>query len=136
GFAHYAVKAGNPAYVYNFRYIADALRGRDKGVGHGGEIVYVFGLHGLSQTPRGAMLTSFATDKDKSVVALMQNYWANFAKTGDPNGNAQPQWPMSSDARPVTLVVDDMTKAVPDYRKNQLSVIYMGWAARTGNPEP
>jgi para-nitrobenzyl esterase len=136
GFAHYAAKAGDNAYVYHFRYIADALRKRDPGVGHGGEIIYVFGLHGFSQTPRGAMLTSFVTDKDKKMVGLVQDYWTNFAKRGDPNGADLPQWPTSSDAAPQTLVFDDQTQAVGDFRAKQLGMIYTGWAARSGDPFP
>ena len=136
GFAHYAAKAGNPAYVYNFRYIADALRSRQTGVGHGGEVVYVFGLGGLAKTPRGAVLASFASDKDKGVIALVQSYWTNFAKTGDPNGAGLPRWPMSPDTAPQTLVFDDQTQAVADFRAKQLGVIYLGWSERTGNPPP
>jgi len=136
GFAHYAAKSGKKAYVYHFRYIADALRKRDPGVGHGGEVFYVFGLHGFSQTPRGAMLASFVTDKDKQIIGLVQNYWTNFAKTGDPNGAGLPHWPTSSDTEPQTLVFDDQTKAVAGFRARQLDVIYMGWAARSGDPIP
>ncbi|HEY2068330.1 MAG TPA: carboxylesterase family protein [Rhizomicrobium sp.] len=131
-FAHYATKAGEPAYVYNFRYLADALRGREPGVGHGGELIYVFGLHGLMQNPLGARLASFATDKDKTIVALTQNYWTNFAKTGDPNGQGQPVWPKSSVSAPVTLVIDDKTSAVMGFRNAQLAVVYAHWLARTG----
>lgn len=136
GFAHYAAKTGEKAYVYHFRYIADQLRGRDPGVGHGGEVVYVFGLHGFSQTPRGAAVTSLVTEKDKSIISLVQNYWTNFAKTGDPNGAGLPQWPSSTDAAPQTMVFDDQSKAVAGFRAKQLGVIYMGWNARTGDPLP
>lgn len=136
GFAHYAAKTGEKAYVYHFRYIADALRKRDPGVGHGGEVFYVFGLHGFSQTPRGAMLASFVTDKDKQMIGLVQSYWTNFAKTGDPNGLNLPQWPTSSDAAPQTLVFDDQTRAVAGFRARQLGVIYMGWSARSSDPIP
>jgi len=136
GFVHYAAKAGDPGYVYNFRYIADALRGRSQGVGHGGELIYVWGLYGFSKDPVEGYLASYATDKDKSIAALMQTYWTNFAKTGDPNGADLPQWPQSTDAAPQTLVVDDSTKAISNFRKNTLAIIYMGWNARTGLPAP
>lgn len=136
GFARYAAKAGEKTYVYHFRYVADALRRRDTGVGHGGEVFYVFGLHGFSQTPRGAMLASFVTDKDKKMIGLVQNYWTNFAKTGDPNSAGLPQWPTTSSAAPQTMVFDDESKSVAGFRAKQLGVIYYGWNARSGDPIP
>jgi para-nitrobenzyl esterase len=135
-FAHYAARTGEPAYVYHFRYIADPLRGQQTGVPHGGEIVYVFGLHGFASTPRGKLLASYVTDKDKGVIAMMENYWSNFAKTGDPNGAGLPQWPQSSAAAPQTLVVDDQTKAVSGFRKNQLAIVYGVWTKRTAIAVP
>jgi para-nitrobenzyl esterase len=136
GFARYAVKAGNPGYVYNFRYIADQLRGKETGVGHGGEVVFVFGLNGLGKSPIGAKLVTHVTDKDRATVALMQGYWTNFAKTGNPNGAGLSQWPTTNDAKPMTLIVDDTTKAVSDFRAKQLTMMYIGWMQRSGDPMP
>ena len=136
GFAHYAAKAGDKAYVYHFRYLADQLRGRDPGVGHGGEVVYVFGLHGFSKTPSGAAAAAHVTPKDRSVIALVQNYWTNFAKSGDPNGADLPDWPSSTDSAPQTMVFDDESKAVAGFRAKQLGIIYYGWNARSGDPIP
>ncbi|HTQ12570.1 MAG TPA: carboxylesterase/lipase family protein [Rhizomicrobium sp.] len=135
-FADYVAKAGNSGYVYNFRYLADALRGRMPGVSHGGELIYVFGLHGLANTPLGARLASRATDKDKAVVAMVQSYWTNFARTGNPNGPGLPQWPQSSAASEQTLVIDDGTQAVSGYLAARLAVVYAGWYARTGLAAP
>jgi para-nitrobenzyl esterase len=135
-FAAYAAKTGEPAYVYHFRYLADVLRGRQEGVSHGGEIIYVFGLHGLANEPTTAMFADLASAKDKTIIALMQNYWTNFARTGDPNGQGQPHWPQSSAAAPETLVIDDKTEAVANFRKARLAVMYAAWAMRTGLPLP
>jgi para-nitrobenzyl esterase len=82
------------------------------------------------------MMSGFITAKDKTVVTQIQNYWTNFAKTGNPNDAGLAEWPTTSHDNPVTLVIDDVTKAVPDFRASQLGVIYAGWTARTGNPAP
>jgi para-nitrobenzyl esterase len=75
--------SGNTAYEYQFDR---ASPGREAlGAVHGAEVPYVFGALGAQ---------SGATDRD--VSAAMQEYWTNFAKTGNPNGIGQsrlPMWP-------------------------------------------
>jgi para-nitrobenzyl esterase len=34
-----------------------------------------------------------ATEVDWRLSEVMQQYWTNFAKTGDPNGAGLPKWP-------------------------------------------
>jgi para-nitrobenzyl esterase len=136
GLATFETKFGQPAYVYHFDYVYDALRMFSSGVGHGGEIPFVFGFTGLSRDPNFAAKIKFATDKDKSIATMMEGYWTNFAKTGNPNGAGLPQWSLTSAAAPETLVVDDTTKTVEGFRKPQLAIIYAGWSKRTGLPVP
>ena len=33
------------------------------------------------------------TDADRKTAALMSGYWANFVKSGNPNGPGLPDWP-------------------------------------------
>lgn len=129
-FAAFAAKAGGTAHVYHFAYVADTFKGKVLGVSHGGEIVYVFGLRGLG------LLGSRASDKDRAVIAMTQDYWTNFAKTGDPNGVGLPSWPAATPASRQTLVIDDETKAVADFRRRQVGVMEIGWAMRTGLTAP
>ena len=129
--AKFVTRAGGTAHVYYFAYVADSLRGDDVvGVNHGGEIAYVFGFRGLG------ILALRASDKDRSIVALTQNYWTNFAKTGDPNGAGLPQWPAFTAADQQTLVFDDTTRAAADFRRSQAGVMETGWSKRTGQSRP
>ncbi len=76
--------AGNPAYEYQFDRTAP---GREaNGATHGSEVAYVFGSLGPAGSARYA-----ATDHE--ISSAMQQYWTNFAKTGNPNGGSLPAWP-------------------------------------------
>lgn len=78
---------GTPSYLYRFSYVADSLKDKlTAGAPHASEIEYVFGTLG---TRLGASLT----ERDKSVVRMMNSYWANFARNGNPNGPGLANWP-------------------------------------------
>ena len=132
--AAFAASAGEPSYVYYFAYVADALRGRMKGVPHGGELPFVFGPKGFMKGPAGRV--SAISDKDKRIVAMMQDYWTNFARSGNPNGAGLPQWPAVTPAGNDTLVVDDDAKAVAHFRAPMLALSYRSWTKATGIPVP
>lgn len=134
--AGFAAEAGQPAYVYHFGYIADALRGHVDGVGHAGELAYVFGLRGLKKDPGLAHLANAATRNDLGIVGMMQDYWTNFAKTGNPNATGRPVWHGFTFDAPQTLVIDEATQTEPAFRQRMLSLYYGAWSRRTGQPAP
>jgi para-nitrobenzyl esterase len=74
---------GNPTFVYHFSYTPAAQRATTFGLPHGGELAYVF------DTPRA---TPF-DDEGKAVAAAANKYWAQFAKTGDPDSAGGALWP-------------------------------------------
>jgi para-nitrobenzyl esterase len=79
-----------PVYYYYFTKARPAKRdgsaGPDDGAVHSGEIEYALG--NLSGNHVYAW-----TDADQQVSTVMQGYWANFIKTGNPNGQGLPNWP-------------------------------------------
>lgn len=128
--AGFVAKTGKTARVYQFAYLANILRGKSPGVGHGGELIYVFGLRGIG------LLGERATDEDRRIVDMVQTYWTNFAKTGDPDGAGLPAWPAFSAASQQTLAIDDTTRSVTDFRKAQVGVMEAGWSKRVGMAGP
>jgi para-nitrobenzyl esterase len=83
--------AGNPTYEYEFTRVP---AGREsEGATHASELAYVFGTldRGFIAVV-GPRPTGFS-EIDRQVAVDVQQYWTNFAKTGDPNGDKLPRWP-------------------------------------------
>jgi para-nitrobenzyl esterase len=78
-----------PVYYYYFTQARPAKRdgsaGPDEGAVHSGEIEYALG--NLSGNHVYAW-----TAADHRVSNTMEGYWANFIKTGNPNGAGLPEW--------------------------------------------
>jgi para-nitrobenzyl esterase len=81
-------RAGNRSYQFQFSRVPPGREG--VGAAHGSEIPYVFGT--LSAAGRAANAPKYDS-KDSAVSDQMQQYWTNFAKTGNPNGGSLRQWP-------------------------------------------
>jgi para-nitrobenzyl esterase len=78
-----------------------------KGAVHSAEIEYALG-----NLP-GNKVFAWTPD-DYQVSKTMQGYFANFIKTGNPNGASLPTWPAASQQNGQVLRLDVATKAEPD----------------------
>jgi para-nitrobenzyl esterase len=117
--AQSVVKNGNPAYIFLFSYVPAGMKERMRfGPGHGTDISFVFDN---LRVPEGGS----ADPLDKEVARIMNGYWVNFAKTGNPNGEGLPNWPLYNPETNVILDVqpDGNPVAKPDPRKARLDVI-------------
>lgn len=110
---------GDPAYIFLFSYVPASMKERMPfGPGHGTDISYVFDN---LRAPNGATVAP----EDKEVARIMNAYWVNFARTGNPNGTGLPKWPPYSSKKNEILDIQSDGKPVgkPDPRKARLDVI-------------
>jgi para-nitrobenzyl esterase len=117
---------GAPVYRYRFDLPAPASKFHPAGSAafHSDEIEYVFGT--LDSRPG-----SDWRPEDRRVSDQMQQYWTNFARTGDPNAPGLPTWPLynSTGAWPV-LHLDTTTNATPDNQRTRYQFLDSIWANR------
>jgi para-nitrobenzyl esterase len=88
----------------------------DIGARHAGEIEYVFGALKLSlpNVPWG--------EADRKLSDAMTTYWANFARTGNPNGSGLPEWPRYDETLQV-LHLDTKIHAAPDSNRERYEAL-------------
>jgi para-nitrobenzyl esterase len=76
-----------PIYAYLWTHPEPGPDTARYGAFHSSEIPYVFDT--LDASPERPF-----TDLDRRLAELMGDYWVNFVKTGNPNGQGLPAWPV------------------------------------------
>ncbi len=106
-----------PIYRYRFDmapFMKDPNAPR-LGAYHSAEIEYVFGQ--LDSKPDATWRES-----DRQVSDMMQKYWSNFAKSGNPNGAGLPHWPPYNAADGYAIMI---LNAEPAAKKDDLRDRYL-----------
>ncbi|XP_075694385.1 fatty acyl-CoA hydrolase precursor, medium chain-like [Rhinoderma darwinii] len=91
--ANYHRDSGHPTYFYEFQHRPSFFKDTKPDfvkADHGDELFFVLG----GPFMKGDVLFSGAsTEEEKALSKTIMKYWANFARTGDPNGLGLVYWP-------------------------------------------
>ncbi|MEP3889765.1 MAG: carboxylesterase family protein, partial [Hellea sp.] len=109
---------GEDSYLYHFSRVPPSKK-QTLGAFHAAEIPFVFGSYEpiLGQSKN-----------DKVLAELMQNYWVNFSKTGNPNGDGLLGWPIHKGEHwmHLTANTDKVSSAETHIRKDKLDALEEG----------
>lgn len=109
---------GKPVYRYLYAELLPPMTGQSPkkteamGAPHSAEIPYALGNLPL--------ITNYQwTTQDKQVSAILQGYFLQFIRTGDPNGPGLPHWPGLQSSIPKVMVIQGDTKATPEKHQHR-----------------
>ena len=87
---------------------------RRRGVAHADDILYLNG-HFLTQPDK--------YPAESAVAEIIQQYWINFAKTGNPNGKGLPYWPTFDESKPTTMQFSNGASLIMRPNREQIDFV-------------
>ena len=115
--ANTQLKTGKSAvYIYNFnRALPGYTKATEYGAFHTSEVAFAY--DNLKQVDRPF------TAVDHTLAHDISGYWANFIKTGNPNGKLLTTWDKYTIAENNVIILDQVIQSKPLPSKNQLEVL-------------
>lgn len=116
------MKTGGDQPVYRYMYArprpatSDGETPAAEGAVHSAEIEYAM----------GNLPTNRAYDwqpEDYRVSRIFKSYYANFVKTGNPNGKGVPEWPPLNHGDPRIMIIDAHTRVIPEPHAERYNVL-------------
>ena len=93
---------GTPVYMYRFDWASPTFGGR-LGAAHALELAFVWNRLDLPMAP---ILLGKDPLVAQPLATILHATWAQFIKTGDPNGAGLPEWPRYDAERRATMLLD------------------------------
>jgi para-nitrobenzyl esterase len=114
--------SGAPTWLYQFTRVPPS-RKQTIGAFHAAEISFVFDSH-----MRGMKIT----ESDRKLTERMASYWTNFARTGNPNGEGLPAWPVTDTQGDVWMKLDAQPEPIEGLRARKLDILEEALRSRIG----
>lgn len=89
------------AYLYQFTRFPNTVMARKLGAHHGVELAYVFGNMAVADGYDAV---------DMRLAQTVMDYWANFARSGNPNQQGLPDWPAYQSKSDLSLELGDVVR--------------------------
>jgi para-nitrobenzyl esterase len=101
---------GIVTWLYRFDY-HDTNFGQTAGAFHSAEVPFVFG--NLDAGTAKSLIPKSKLEPAAALSKTMMGYWANFAKTGDPNGPGLPTWSVFNAKNSAVQILDKQVRNEP-----------------------
>ncbi|PKG97843.1 carboxylesterase/lipase family protein [Paraglaciecola sp. MB-3u-78] len=113
--------SSQPSFYYSYQHIRpvnvekETPKSPPRGATHSAEIEYVLGNLDVNKLYRWQ-------EEDYKVSKIMQQYFANFIKFGDPNSKNLPSWPLFAENKLMALSIQPKALSIDTLKKNILSI--------------